>query len=89
MAANSNTHWKRWLSDLEINGRDQTIVVNVENPPGWNEIMALTPQKRPGHSRHERAYGAANAIEHGLSVMTRNTRHFRERRARLMNPLVS
>ncbi|MCY2936318.1 MAG: hypothetical protein NT172_19395 [Planctomycetota bacterium] len=51
--------------------------------------MALTPQKRPGHSRHERAYGAANAKEHGRSVMRRNTRHFRERRARFMTPLVS
>ena len=76
---------KQWLLDLEQHYSNRILPIDAETANIWGTITA-TAQK-DGHSIPvSDGLIAATAIQHGLSVMTRNVDHFVTAGALLINP---
>jgi predicted nucleic acid-binding protein len=69
-----------WLVDLMRNYGDRVLPVTAEVACRWGELTAIA-----GHDGAD-VLIAATAIQHGLSVVTRNERHFRQFSAQVFNP---
>lgn len=69
-----------WLADLIRNYGDRLLPVTPEIACRWGELGAIA-----GHDGAD-VMIAATALQHGLSVVTRNERHFSQFSVQVFNP---
>jgi len=69
-----------WLIDMMRNYGDRVLTVTPEVACRWGELTAIA-----GHDGAD-VMIAATALQHGLSVVTRNERHFRQFSVQVFNP---
>ena len=69
-----------WLVDMMRNYGDRVLPVTPEVACRWGELTAIA-----GHDGAD-VMIAATALQHGLSVVTRNERHFRQFSVQVFNP---
>jgi predicted nucleic acid-binding protein len=74
-----------WLEGLRKNFADRILPVDHEVSLIWGEITAIA-QKHGEVIPGVDGLIAATALHHGLQVMTRNVRHFRASRAKIVDP---
>jgi predicted nucleic acid-binding protein len=70
----------RWADNLREDFRDRTFFITTEIALRWGRLFVLLKR------RDMDLLIAATALEHGLTVVTRNTRHFEPTGAKLLNP---
>jgi predicted nucleic acid-binding protein len=74
-----------WLNDLQTRYAGQILAIDLEICQLWGELTAAAAQR--GHTVPATdGLIAATARRHGLSVMTRNVRHFQEAGVEIVNP---
>jgi hypothetical protein len=74
-----------WLDDLQARYADQILPIDLDICQLWGELTAAAAQR--GHTvPASDGLIAATARRHGLYVMTRNVRHFREAGVEIVNP---
>lgn len=78
-------HLTRWLAGIEDEYGDRVLPLDVESARLWGELTARA-QKKGIVIPPTDGLLAATALRHGLHVMTRNTKHFEESGARVINP---
>ena len=71
-----------WLDEVIGVYGDRILGVDVATARRWGQLSATT-----GHSSEDLLI-AATALEHGLTVVTRNVRHFEPTGVRVVNPFV-
>jgi toxin FitB len=74
-----------WLTELELTFSDRILAIDNETARLWGELTARAQKSGiiiPGVD----GLLAATALQHGLHVMTRNTRHFEASGAIVINP---
>lgn len=76
---------KQWLLDLEQHYSSRILPIDAETAQIWGTITA-TAQKEGHIIPISDGLIAATAIQHGISVMTRNVDHFATAGALLINP---
>ena len=69
-----------WLVDMMRNYGDRVLPVTPEVACRWGELTAIA-----GHDGAD-VMIAATALQHGLAVVTRNERHFRQFSVQVFNP---
>ena len=69
-----------WFSDIFLYYSDRIIPVDINIALCWGRLS-----EELGHSGADLLI-AATALEHGLTVVTRNTRHFKPTGALVLNP---
>ncbi len=69
-----------WLSNIFLYYSDRIIPVDINIARRWGRLS-----EELGHSGADLLI-AATALEHGLTVVTRNTRHFEPTGALVLNP---
>ncbi len=74
-----------WLTGLETIFADRIIPINLETTHIWGSIMARG-QKAGITIPAIDGLIAATALQHGMHIMTRNTRHFEISGAFLIDP---
>lgn len=77
-----------WLAGLESMFADRIIPINLETTHMWGSIMARG-QKAGATVPAIDGLIAATALQHGMHVMTRNTRHFEISGVFLIDPFRS
>ncbi len=74
-----------WLNDLQTRYADQILPIDLDVCQLWGELTATAAQH--GHTVPATdGLIAATARRHGLHVMTRNVRHFKEAGVGIVNP---
>lgn len=73
-------HLERWSAAMREHYGDRTLPVTLAVAMRWGELCALLKR------RDVDLLLAATALEHGLTVATRNVRHFQATGALLVNP---
>ncbi len=71
---------QRWLDTLKKNYADRILLITPEIACQWGELTAAA-----GHDGVD-VIIAATAMQHGLTVVTRNERHFRPFGVAVHNP---
>lgn len=71
---------QRWLDDLAAGFRDRTIGVDLAVALRWAKVNSPTPVPAVD------GLIAATALEHGMTVVTRNVRDFERAGATVLNP---
>lgn len=71
-----------WLDAMMRNYGDRVLPVTAEIARRWGELTALA-----GHDGADVVI-AATALEHGLTVVTRNERHFNPFAVPVLNPYI-
>lgn len=74
-----------WLNGLEAKFSDRILGVNADTGRLWGELTARA-QKKGVIIPAVDGLLAATAIQHGLHIMTRNTRHFEASGALILDP---
>lgn len=74
-----------WLTTLERRYEGRLVSVNLDISRIWGELSAKARSRGLQVSATDGLI-AATAIQHGLHVVTRNTRHFEPTGAMLINP---
>lgn len=74
-----------WLSTLQDEYRDRILSIDMDIARFWGE---LTARVRTGGNMVAPADGliAATALRHGMTIITRNTRHFASSGVPLIDP---
>ncbi len=70
----------KWLDGILLNYADRIIPISVKIARRWGELSATI-----GNSGVDILI-AATALEHGLSVVTRNEKHFKQTGVPVVNP---
>ena len=70
----------RWASDVRADFSGRTFFITTEIALRWGRLLVLLKR------RDMDLLIAATALEHDLTVVTRNTRHFEPTGAKLLNP---
>jgi predicted nucleic acid-binding protein len=68
-------HLTRWLAGIESDYEERILPLDVETARIWGELTARA-QKKGIIIPPAAGLLAATALQHGLHVMTRNTKHF-------------
>jgi predicted nucleic acid-binding protein len=71
---------RQWLEKLLLLYRERILPVDIPVAKRWGELSAIM------HNSGADILLAATAIEHGLSIVTRNERHFSGTGAKVINP---
>jgi predicted nucleic acid-binding protein len=74
-----------WLNGLETKYSDRILAIDVETGRLWGELTARAQRKGVIIPAVDGLL-AATAIQHGLHIMTRNTRHFEASGALILDP---
>ncbi|MBE7186624.1 MAG: type II toxin-antitoxin system VapC family toxin [Methylobacterium mesophilicum] len=74
------TRLDRWAADTRYEYRERTFPVTTEIALRWGALSAALGR------RDLDLFIAATALEHDLTVVTRNVRHFEPTGAKLFNP---
>jgi predicted nucleic acid-binding protein len=72
-----------WLDEILRGYTSRILPVNIATARRWGQLTAAH-----GHAGADLLM-AATALEHGLAVVTRNTRHFAGTGVRLIDPFVA
>ena len=70
----------RWLDQLLVLYRDRVLPVDLPTARRWGRLCGAI-----GHESADLLI-AATALEHGLTVVTRNVRHFRPTGVQVLEP---
>jgi predicted nucleic acid-binding protein len=74
-----------WLAELDARYADQILPIDLEISQIWGDLTGAAAKR--GHTVPATdGLIAATARRHGLYVMTRNVRHFRESGVEIVNP---
>ena len=76
---------QRWLNDLEGEFNDRILPIDVEITTLWGHLTARL-QKAGVILPAVDGLIAATALRHGMKLVTRNTRHFKETGAIIFDP---
>lgn len=74
-----------WLAGLEAMFADRIVPINLETAQLWGSIMARG-QKAGTTIPAIDGLIAASALQHGMHVMTRNTKHFKASGVFIIDP---
>jgi predicted nucleic acid-binding protein len=78
-------HLTKWLVGIESDYGDRVLSLDVETARIWGELTARA-QKKGIVIPAADGLLAATALQHGLHVMTRNTKHFEASGALVVDP---
>ena len=74
-----------WFQDIRVYYADQILPINIEIALRWGELSAKTRRAGENIAAADLLI-AATALQHGLTVMTRNVRDFTPTGVLLINP---
>ena len=84
-AGAKKTRLAKWIAGIEVDYGDRVLPVDIETSRIWGELTARA-QKKGIIIPPTGGLLAATALQHGLHVMTRNTKHFEASGALVVDP---